>query len=243
MEVLDRKFDSESVTSPRDYLEYIKKLGDIPSTVVLCYPNFLKEEMEKESYQRLPYSRGALYYINKNCAVLCGIGLGAPVTGMIVEELSALGVQRIIAVGTAGSLSSEYKPGSHLLITEALCGEGVSSHYIQDAKKVVGSTKLLKEVGVLFPNAIEGVTWTTSAPYQETKVEIASYKEGGVRAVDMEAAALYAVSLYKSLEALSVFVVSDILSQKGWEKHQKADQVKKVLTETLQKIIEKYASD
>jgi purine-nucleoside phosphorylase len=39
-----------------------------------------------------------------------------------------------------------------------------------------------------------GATWTTDAPYRETEEAIASHRETGILAVEMEAAALYAFS-------------------------------------------------
>ncbi|MEO8897151.1 MAG: hypothetical protein ABI473_00365 [Candidatus Dormibacter sp.] len=42
-----------------------------------------------------------------------------------------------------------------------------------------------------------GASWTTDAPFRETRSAIAAAKCAGVHAVEMEAAALYAYATYR----------------------------------------------
>lgn len=61
-------------------------------------------------------------------------GPGAPFATIVLEELAALGVERFVIVGLAGSLRSGIAAGSVVLCTKALRDEGTSYHYQGPAK-------------------------------------------------------------------------------------------------------------
>src|SRR5262249_61198860 len=61
-----------------------------------------------------------------------------------------------------------------------------------------------------------GTSWTTDAPYRETRVEAAFYQAEGVAAVDMEAAALFSVAAYRGAEMAAAFTISDSLAGLEW---------------------------
>jgi purine-nucleoside phosphorylase len=65
-------------------------------------------------------------------------------------------------------------------------------------------------------NFSEGTTWTIDAPYRETTKEINKYKKEGIATVEMEAAALFAVTRYRKLKSAAIFSISDVLGEK-WE--------------------------
>lgn len=47
--------------------------------------------------------------------------------------------------------------------------------------------------------------------------ELIHYRSEGVMTVEMEASALFAVGQLRGIETSAVFVVSDLLTEKGWE--------------------------
>jgi uridine phosphorylase len=53
-------------------------------------------------------------------------GMGAPSLSLVVNELFALGVRRIIRVGTCGSIQDHVKTGSIVISQAALCRQGAA---------------------------------------------------------------------------------------------------------------------
>ena len=63
----------------------------------------------------------------------------------------------------------------------------------------------------------EGTTWTIDAPYRETKAEVQHYKKEGVKSVEMEASALFAVAQVRKVKIAAAFVISDLLGSDAWD--------------------------
>ena len=64
-----------------------------------------------------------------------------------------------------------------------------------------------------------GTSWTTDAPYRETYEEVEKYRKEGVLTVEMEAAAIFAVTKYLNVEAGALFTISDYLCEEEWQLH------------------------
>jgi purine-nucleoside phosphorylase len=63
---------------------------------------------------------------------------------------------------------------------------------------------------------VMGKAWTVDAPYRETKRKVARHLRSGVSVVNMESSAIFAVASYRRVEAASIQVVSDVVSEE-WE--------------------------
>ena len=61
-----------------------------------------------------------------------------------------------------------------------------------------------------------GATWSTDAPYRETREEAEQFQSEGIKAVDMESAGLFAAAQVRGIEAASVFVIGDSLAGPRW---------------------------
>lgn len=148
-------------------------------------------------------------------------GTGAPFTGVAVEEYSALGASRFVIVGTAGSLQPQIEVGGFVLCDRALRDEGTSHHYIAPSRYVRPSVGITRDLKVALERDgtayIVGPTWTTDAPYRETLAEIRRYRALGILTVEMEASAVFAIAHCRGKEAGALFVVSDVLHDRGWE--------------------------
>ena len=147
----------------------------------------------------------------------CG-GPGAAVT---LEELRAMGCRKFIACGGAGSLVPGQKLGALMLPTAAVRDEGTSYHYLPPAREVAcGEAALraaregLRAMGVPF---VEGKTWTSDAIYRETPERIALRREEGCLTVEMEAAALFAVSAFYDLTLAQILYAGDDVSGEEWD--------------------------
>src|SRR5207245_11538144 len=61
-----------------------------------------------------------------------------------------------------------------------------------------------------------GGTWTIDAVYRESRARARQLVARGVVAVEMDAAALWAVARHRRVRGASLFVVSDELGGEGW---------------------------
>ncbi len=147
-------------------------------------------------------------------------GVGAPAFAIPIEELAALGVRRVVAIGQAGTLVRDLAPGDVVLVTAALPGDGVSAHYganrgrsVPDAALSDTFARALHAGGVQFRR---GITWTTDALYRETRAEAAEARRQGAVVVDMEVAALFAVGGDLGVATAAALVVADSLADDRW---------------------------
>ena len=125
--------------------------------------------------------------------------LGSAGSSNQIYELCAAGVKKIIACGAAGTLTN--KPLGALVIPDcAVRDEGASYHYAPpsyeikaDADVAAHIAKTLTKLGL--PH-VAGKTWTTDAFYRETEDKIALRRLQGCLTVEMECAAMIAVSRF-----------------------------------------------
>jgi uridine phosphorylase len=110
--------------------------------------------------------------------------------------------------------------GEIVVCTGAVRDEGLSHHYLASEKFSYPSVALTQSLeAVLDRRGLSyrpGLSWTIDAVYRETVAEARSYQSEGIVTVEMEAAALFAVAVYRQVELASAFVVSDHLSEEGW---------------------------
>jgi uridine phosphorylase len=106
-----------------------------------------------------------------------------------------------------------------VLLTTALRDDGLSQHYLEPARYAHPSAGLTARVRDTLTDAgesfVEGATWTTPTPNRATAPEIETFRAEGVRTVEMEAAALFAVGEAIGVEVASAVVVSDEVTPTG----------------------------
>ena len=127
---------------------------------------------------------------------IVGCAVGAPFAVLVAEELFASGCELLISVTSAGEIVGARKPPYFVLIDRALRDEGTSYHYRTPAAFSRADPLLIRRVhnGLRRQGlpVIRGATWTTDAPFRETRSAIRAARARGTIAVEMEAAALYA---------------------------------------------------
>jgi uridine phosphorylase len=109
----------------------------------------------------------------------------------------------LISVTSAGQIANNFgSPPYFVLIGQAWRDEGTSYHYLPPSERSAINPDLLDVLNDAFTGtAIRvhiGTAWTTDAPFRETASATRFFKEQGVAAVEMEAAALYAFSEARS---------------------------------------------
>ncbi len=129
---------------------------------------------------------------------IVGCAVGAPFAVLVAEQLFASGCRLLVSVTSAGQITPIGPTPYFVLIDRAVRDEGTSYHYLPPATfaEAPDSTLLSCAEQALFRlsgiSVHRGPTWTTDAPYRETEAAIASARDLGALAVEMEAAALYA---------------------------------------------------
>lgn len=152
-------------------------------------------------------------------AGIVGCAVGAPFAVLVAEQLFASGCRLLISVTSAGQIIDNGPTPYFILIDRALRDEGTSYHYLPAARFVDGPDAGLlaraeEALSVLSDIAVHrGTIWTTDAPYRETEAAIASAREAGALAVEMEAAALYAFATAMNRSVICFAHVTNTMAQ------------------------------
>ena len=170
-------------------------------------------------------------------AVAGGFGIGAPGAIVVLEGLIVQGIRRFLSIGTAGSLQRHLAIGDIVVCDRAIRDEGTSHHYLPpDTYAHASPAATARLVDALqatgTPHSV-GTSWTTDAPYRETIAEVQHYQAEGVLAVEMEAAALFAVAAYRGVEMGSLLTISDTLGDLKWDPHFRSDTTRESLETAL----------
>jgi nucleoside phosphorylase len=150
---------------------------------------------------------------------------GAPMAAVVLEELSALGIERFLCLGSAGHPVAASSPRLNiadlLLVERALVYEGTSRHYDADvieaepdADATEALSRALERRGL---RHTRGPVATTDALYRETPAFVREVVERGALGVDMELSALFTVSKFHGKSIAALVWISDIVGvERGW---------------------------
>ena len=203
----DKRYDQPSVFDPANLLREARRqkslpVGDVPDICVLDPDGDLFRHLRDSGARRNPY--WACYHtelydlaLGGTTVGVLGCAVGASFAVLVAEELFASGCRFLISVTSAGQIVPAGKPPYFVLIERALRDEGTSYHYlppapyarIQGKAMVVAQAVLAATAGV-----VQGGAWTTDAPFRETAEAIEFARSENLLAVEMEAAALYALA-------------------------------------------------
>ncbi|HEV2660372.1 MAG TPA: nucleoside phosphorylase [Ktedonobacteraceae bacterium] len=132
---------------------------------------------------------------------IIGRVVGASFAVLVAEELFVCGCQLLISITSAGQLMELGATPYVVLIDRALRDEGTSYHYLPPALYSTLSetlhTHILSTWDETYLTLHVGGSWTTDAPFRETERLLARGRDLGLVAIEMEAAALYALATAK----------------------------------------------
>lgn len=223
---------------PKDSIDYARAHGDLDEFqtlrgIIFTYqPSLLEHVYASERLDPAASERGfrgilTLPSTEHEIGVLGGFGFGAPVATYLLENFIALGTTKFISIGTAGGLQPGCRAGDVVLCDTAIRDEGVSHHYVASAKYAKASETLTAKLALELRRAdltfSTGCSWTIDTPYRESVDEAKQYRREGVICVEMEAAALFSVASFRSVQIASGFVISDLLDAERWEPHMRHD--------------------
>jgi uridine phosphorylase len=120
---------------------------------------------------------------------------------------------------SAGQLAALRPPPYFVLIDKALRDEGTSYHYAPPGEFSHADPALLAAMDGAFAQlrvpVERGAAWTTDAPFRETAETIAAMARKGLLAVEMEAAALYALAASKRYDIVCFALVTNQMGRSG----------------------------
>src|SRR5215472_2095964 len=148
---------------------------------------------------------------------IVGRVVGAPFAVLVAEELFASGCQLLISITSAGQILPLGQPPYVILIERALRDEGTSYHYLPPAPYSYLHPALREMVSARWDHGQVplhiGASWTTDAPFRETEAVIAQRRAEGILAVEMEAAALYALAQARQYQIICFAHVTNQMGQ------------------------------
>jgi uridine phosphorylase len=223
--ILDFDPDPHAIIEPRLLYPDV----DLPEHCVVCFFNDVIKKIVKEYSAKTSFSSewengSHLYYEIEYKGQRLGFihpGVGAAIAGSILEEVITFGSRKIIACGGSGVLNPEIAVG-HLLIPQfAYRDEGMSYHYMEPSEKVAMNPSALSAIQKVLDEKkipyILSSTWTTDAPYRETKSRATKFKSLGCATVEMETAAFMAVADFHKAIFGQILYGGDLVIDDGWD--------------------------
>lgn len=227
--ILADKYKLKPLLDAERMIEFRRRQGglkDLPaphSALICLYKGVFSRFSWKYRSRRVHGFLGDVYLpriAQGRVAVLGGFGIGAPAITGIAEEMMAWGTGRIVILSLAGGLQPELTPASVVVCDRAIRDEGTSYHYLPPGRDVKASPELVSVLAEgLTAGGLDcsrGATWSTDAPYRETKEEVELFQHEGVKTVDMESAGVFAAAQARGRQAASIFVVGDSLAGPRW---------------------------
>lgn len=222
------EFDIErqAIINPTDI---VGKIEDFPKIGVSCFSRKLIDRYV-ELYHLKPIAlistangKIPVYEMNyKETKIAFFMSrVGAPACVVGYEEVIAMGLETLILFGTCGVLDQEIEDCSIIIPTSAIRDEGTSYHYVKESEEISVNEQYIP----LFEQVLEahryshikGKTWTTDAPYRETRGKMEHRKEQGCLCVEMECASMSAVAKFRGKPFFTFFYAADNLDSHQWD--------------------------
>ncbi|WP_440988855.1 nucleoside phosphorylase [Haloarchaeobius baliensis] len=153
---------------------------------------------------------------------ICSTGIGCPSAAIAVEELSNVGVETFIRVGTTGALQHDIEIGDMIVATGAAKNEGTSKRYEAVEYPAVPEfdvmTALVHGAEANDEDVHVGPIASDDAYYAETDEYVQDWEDAGILSVEMEAATVFTLARRKGLAAGAICTVDGNLvkgTQKG----------------------------
>jgi uridine phosphorylase len=215
----------EAILEPSKLLQAI----DVPERCVICFfADVIQNLIDEKGARFLVNSKSEMGYhpiyeidFRGERLAFFHPGIGAPLAASLLEEMIARGCRRFIACGGCGVLDKDIAVGHLLVPVSALRDEGTSYHYLPPSREVEVDPQALAAIGRVFlRHGIEYLktkTWTTDAIYRETADKTRMYLEEGCLAVDMEAAAFFAVAQFRNVHFGQILYGGDAVIPNEWD--------------------------
>jgi DeoD family purine-nucleoside phosphorylase len=138
-------------------------------------------------------------------------GMGGPSAAIVLTELIALGARRAIRVGTCGALAPGLTLGELVIAREAICADG-TSRALGASERMSADEQLTQALIDQAPTARAGAVVSVDLFYDD---DGRRPETDGALAIEMEAAALFAVGASAKVPVACMLAVSDTFEAAG----------------------------
>ena len=200
--------------------------------------------------QKIGQKREYVSYLGELCGekVLCvSTGIGGPSTAICIEELSQLGVETFIRVGTSGGMQLKVNAGDIVVVTGAIRMEGTSKEYLPIEFPAVADLDITcalrdaaKKLGYTYHTGVvqcKDSFYGQHAPQRmpvgyELENKWQAWIKGGCLASEMESAALFTVcaTLGAKAGAVMLCVWNQEREKAGLDQNEEHDTEKAIKT-------------
>lgn len=225
--LMHKQYDAPSVFTPENLLREARRqkkldVGHVPAICVLDPDGDLVDFLHATGRTRR-HTTWACYHTVLDTFVqqereygIIGRVVGASFAVLVAEELFSSGCKLLISITSAGQIITLGQPPYVILLEKALRDEGTSYHYLPPSPYSFLRTELREALHMHWSHTsvplYTGASWTTDAPFRETETMIEVCRENGILAVEMEAAALYALATAK---AYNIICFAHVTNQMG----------------------------
>ena len=138
-------------------------------------------------------------------------GMGGPSAAIVAGELLDLGARTLVRIGTCGALAPQLSLGQLLIAVDAIADDG-TSQALGAAKRVAADPGLVARLEAAADgNVAAGTVASTDLFYDPSGRAEQRWLADGALAVEMEAAALFALAARRGCEAAALLLVTDLL--------------------------------
>jgi uridine phosphorylase len=229
---VETKYQEEAVVTPAKTAEYEREQGrypddEPPEAVIICHQDELFDQVVAEDAAGSialddTFEFHLVSGTDGQIGVVGRFGAGAPEGIYVLERLIEFGVDTFVIAELCGCFQPDIGLGEIIVCTKAIRDEGTSYHYQPPSKYAHPDGDLVDTIEATLADAgatfHSGASVTTDAFYRDTPTEIEMYREEGVKSIEMEASAVFAVADYRGVDAAAMFVPSDYLGGE-WEQH------------------------
>ncbi|MEP7188606.1 MAG: nucleoside phosphorylase [Roseiflexaceae bacterium] len=229
--LLEHKYYTEaSVFTPENLMREARRQKELPHQLVpaICVfdpdgdlLDYLQSTGRAQLHSAWACYHTQLYTFEHDGITIGMIGrvVGASFAVLVAEELFVSGCRLLISITSAGQIVPLGTPPYVVLLDRALRDEGTSYHYLPPSRYSMLRPELCTIVQSTWDHAglplHTGASWTTDAPFRETATTIDTYRNEGIVAVEMEAAALYALAEAKQYAIICFAHVTNQMAQLG----------------------------
>lgn len=220
------EFDEKEGKARPDH--YVSTPKNLPERCVIAFSkssvNAIAEKYGAETVCEIPSCTVNLPIYEMNfdgvrIALVAGF-IGAAGAANQIHELYAAGVKKIVACGSAGTLTP--KPLGALIVPDgAVRDEGASFHYAPPSYEMQADGDAVKHIENTLTKLglphVTGKTWTTEAFYRETEEKIALRRSQGCLTVEMECSAMIAASQFLGVKFGQILYCGDDLSGEDYD--------------------------
>ena len=135
-------------------------------------------------------------------------GIGGPSAAVVLAELAELGVRRAVRVGACTALDAQLEPGTVLVAERALAEDGASSRLAEHGL-AAADPKLTRALAAALGASTKLVASTDLHYDPDAATRRASWRSRGAAAVDLSAAAMFAVGARVRIALACALVVAE----------------------------------